>query len=84
MACDAVVTVCSTQAHLTGALGHPGMVLVPHAPNWRYGASGERSTWYPSLLLARQGKAGDWQSPLTQAAQWLSTLQIDAPSSMES
>jgi Flp pilus assembly protein TadD len=71
-AVDAVVTVCSTQAHLTGALGQPGCVLVPANPNWRYGAIGSSMPWYPSLYLARQNQLGDWSSALTAARAWLS------------
>jgi len=73
-AVDAVVTVCSTQAHLTGALGRPGVVLVPANPNWRYGATGDRIPWYPSLKLARQTKLGDWQTPLRALPQILMGL----------
>lgn len=64
-ALDAVVTVCSTQAHLTGALGRPGWVLTPYNPNWRYGAQGETTPWYPSLRLVRQPEPSDWRTPLT-------------------
>lgn len=64
-ALDAVVTVCSTQAHLTGALGRPGWVLTPFSPNWRYGAEGNSMPWYPSLRLLRQESSGDWTAPLT-------------------
>ena len=53
-ALDGVVTVCSTQAHLTGALGRAGWVLTPYSPNWRYGATGSRMPWYPTLRLLRQ------------------------------
>ncbi|MEY4749462.1 MAG: hypothetical protein RIQ60_1676 [Pseudomonadota bacterium] len=70
-ACDAVLTVCSTQAHLTGALGRPGLVLVPANPNWRYGAQGDRMPWYGSLHLVRQQVLGDWTAALAQAAVWL-------------
>lgn len=63
-ALDAVVTVCSTQAHLTGALGRPGWVLTPFSPNWRYGAEDEVMPWYPSLRLLRQTSHGDWTGPL--------------------
>ncbi len=73
-ACDAVVTVCSTQAHLTGALGLSGLALVPLHPNWRYGAEGEHSVWYPSLKLARQLEEGVWEGPLRQARDWLVDL----------
>lgn len=71
---DGVVTVCCTQAHLCGALGVPGLVLVPTNPNWRYGHTGERTPWYPSLRLARQTAHGDWGAPLQSAADWVRTL----------
>lgn len=70
-ACDAVITVCSTQAHLTGALGHPGAVLVPMAPSWRYGASGSSMPWYPSLTLLRQTDPGNWTDVLDDLHHWL-------------
>lgn len=70
---DAVVTVCQTQAHLTGAIGHDGCILVPANPNWRYGASGNRVPWYPTLHLIRQQQAGSWDAPLAEAAAWVMT-----------
>jgi tetratricopeptide (TPR) repeat protein len=70
-ALDSVVTVCSTQAHLTGALGRPGWVLTPFNPNWRYGAEGETMLWYPSLRLLRQTAPGDWSGPLNALRQRL-------------
>lgn len=68
-ALDAVVTVCSTQAHLTGALGRPGWVLTPFSPNWRYGAEGDMMPWYPSLRLLRQTGHGDWSAPFATLRQ---------------
>lgn len=68
-ALDAVVTVCSTQAHLTGALGRPGWVLTPFSPNWRYGAEGDMMSWYPSLRLLRQTGHGDWSAPFATLRQ---------------
>lgn len=73
-ALDGVITVCSTQAHLTGALGVRGIVLVPFNPNWRYGASGDRSPWYPSLQLLRQTQLGAWEDVLKQATESAQTL----------
>lgn len=73
-ALDGVITVCSTQAHLTGALGVPGLVLVPANPNWRYGATGTGSPWYPSLTLVRQTALGDWHHPLNALAPWVNRL----------
>lgn len=73
-ALDAVVTVCSTQAHLTGALGRPGFVLTPFSPNWRYGATGNTMPWYASLRLLRQSRAGDWQATLSALPTELAAL----------
>jgi tetratricopeptide (TPR) repeat protein len=70
-ACDVVLSVCSTQAHLTGALGVPGMVLVPASPNWRYSCSGERLPWYGSLVANRQEHLGDWAAALARCAPWV-------------
>lgn len=70
-ALDAVVTVCNTQAHLTGALGCSGVVLVPSNPNWRYGVKGTKMLWYPSLELIRQQEPDNWETCLNQARFWL-------------
>ena len=74
MALDGVVTACQTQAHLTGALGQRGWVLVPANPNWRYGASGERTPWYPSLELVRQAQGTGWGAALRTLVDRLGTL----------
>jgi len=73
-ALDAVITVCSTQAHLTGALGQTGLVLTPYSPNWRYGAVGDTMPWYASLRLVRQAARADWSSQLGRLRQELAKL----------
>jgi tetratricopeptide (TPR) repeat protein len=70
-ALDQVLTVCTAIVHLTGALGRPGTVMVPFGSDWRYGASGERMAWYPSLRLVRQSRIGDWGSVLEEVARSL-------------
>jgi ADP-heptose:LPS heptosyltransferase len=59
---DAVVTVDTSIAHLAGALGKPVHILLPFAPDWRWGTSGEATAWYPTARLHRQPSTGDWTS----------------------
>lgn len=65
---DVVVTVCSTVAHLAGALGRPCIVLAPTAASWRYLRAGERLPWYPSVRVLRQTRRGVWDDVLERAA----------------
>jgi tetratricopeptide (TPR) repeat protein len=61
-ACDLVVTVSNTTAHLAGALGVPTMVMLPHGIGrlWYWHHDQASSPWYPSCRLIRQSTAGDW------------------------
>ena len=60
-ALDAVVTVQTAVAHLTGAIGRPGLVMIPRRAEWRYGAAGEDIPWYGSLRLLRQTDEAGWR-----------------------
>lgn len=61
---DAVVSVDTAVAHLAGAMGRPVFLLTPHAPDWRWGARGISSIWYPTLTVLRQSAGRDWSAPL--------------------
>jgi len=65
-ALDGIVSVCTAIVHLGGALGRPVWVLAPRVPEWRYGASGDRMPWYPSVRLHRQSADGIW-APVVDA-----------------
>jgi len=64
---DIVVSVCTSVAHLSGALNIPTIVLLsPHA-DWRWLTDENQSTWYPNTTLLRQKVSGDWESIIQNA-----------------
>lgn len=69
--CDVVVSSDTAPAHLAGALGRPGVVLLQHVPDWRWGFEGTATPWYPTLRLARQPRAGDWYAAVARALKLL-------------
>jgi tetratricopeptide (TPR) repeat protein len=70
---DLVITVDTSVAHVSGALGKPTWLLVPHLAEWRWGLSGEESAWYPSARVLRQPGRGDWRGLLRQVADRLAS-----------
>ena len=71
---DLVITVQQTALHIAGGVGTKAWVLVPVAPEWRYGIEGSRMPWYGSVELFRQSKLGDWAGPIEQIRQRLHLL----------
>jgi len=63
---DIVISVDTSVAHLSGALGKPTWVLLPFSPDWRWLLERSDSPWYPSLTLYRQGASGNWTTVLKQ------------------
>lgn len=65
--CHSIVTTDTAPAHLAGALGLPAIVLLQHVPDWRWCVEGTTTPWYPTLKLARQPRAGDWEGAVGRA-----------------
>jgi tetratricopeptide (TPR) repeat protein len=63
---DLVVSVTTAVVDLAGALDVPCWVLVPRKPIWKFGAAGERTPWYGSLRLFRQGAQEKWSAPMAR------------------
>jgi len=61
---DLIVTVDTSIAHLSGALGIKTWVLVTYSPDWRWMLEGDSSPWYKSIKLIRQTKNGNWENTL--------------------
>lgn len=71
---DLVVTVCTSAAHLSGALGQRTWVLLDVNPHWVWLLERNHSPWYPSATLYRQPRFGEWEPVLEAAARDLRAL----------
>ena len=68
--CDEIVSIDNSTVHFAGALNKKCHVLLPHSSDWRWGLTGEKSSyWYRSLDLHWQSSVGDWGSALKSLAE---------------
>src|ERR1700723_1358896 len=65
---DLVISVDTSVAHLSAALGRKTWILLPFNPDCRWLLDRHDSPWYPSARLYRQARTGDWQEVLTRVA----------------
>ncbi|SOE47059.1 hypothetical protein SAMN05446635_0126 [Burkholderia sp. OK233] len=63
---DLVITVCTSVAHLSGALGVPTWLLLDVNPHWVWMLGRGDSPWYPSMRIYRQREYDDWLPVLEQ------------------
>jgi hypothetical protein len=71
-AMDVVITIDTAIANLAGALHVPVWVAVPFVADWRWGATGHGTPWYPTARIYRQPSPGDWASVFQRMASDLS------------
>ena len=69
---DLVITVDTMTAHLAGAEGIPTWLLLPYAPDWRWGLEGEKTPWYPCMRIFRQGPDRQWAPVIQRVVEELS------------
>ncbi|MCC7166655.1 MAG: tetratricopeptide repeat protein [Rhodospirillales bacterium] len=74
---DLVISADSAPAHLAGGLGRPVWMPINIVPDWRWGLSGERSFWYPSMTLFRQARPNDWSEPVARMRERLAGRRDD-------
>ncbi len=63
---DLLITVDTSVAHLSAALGKPTWIMLPYAPDFRWLLNRSDTPWYPSVQLFRQSKPRDWESVTSQ------------------
>ncbi|MBN3821381.1 glycosyltransferase family 9 protein, partial [Paraburkholderia sp. Se-20369] len=67
-ALDLVITVCTSVAHLAGALGARTWVLLDVNPHWPWLLERRDSPWYPTATLYRQPAFGQWEAVMDEVA----------------
>ena len=78
---DLVISVDTAVAHLSGALGKPTWLLLPHNSDFRWLLDSVDCPWYPSMKIFRQSQPKDWESVSKEVIKALSlvvALDIDS------
>ena len=65
-AMDLVITVDTSLAHLSGALGKPTLIMLPWNPEWRWLLDRQDSPWYPTAKLFRQPNRDNWEAVIKE------------------
>lgn len=71
---DLIITVDTLTANLAGAMGRPTWVLVPYVCDWRWMFEGEKTPWYPSVRVFRQGADRRWEPVIEKVCEELKKL----------
>jgi tetratricopeptide (TPR) repeat protein len=71
---DLVISVCTSAAHLAGAIGKRAWVLLDVNPHWVWQLERRDSPWYPHTTLYRQQQFRQWEPVLEEVATDLRAL----------
>jgi len=72
---DLIITVCTSIAHLAGAMGKPVWVLLSSSAYWLWLLERDDSPWYPTMRLFRQKERGNWVTVFNEVRQALEQRQ---------
>ena len=70
---DLVISVDTSVAHLTGALGKKIWMMCPLVPDYRWMSSGTSTPWYPTMKIFRQVEENNWDNVIADV---MSDLQL--------
>jgi hypothetical protein len=70
---DLVITVDTSVAHLSAALGRPTWILLPYTPDFRWLLDRDDSPWYPTVRLFRQSSRRDYAEVIARVRAELKT-----------
>ena len=67
-ACDFIITVSNTNAHIAGALGKKTLLLLPKGKGrlWYWSSNKNNSLWYSSIEVIEQDFPGEWVSVINE------------------
>jgi len=67
-ACDFIITVSNTNAHIAGALGKKTFLLLPKGKGrlWYWSSTKNQSLWYSSIEVIEQDFPGEWETVINE------------------
>jgi tetratricopeptide (TPR) repeat protein len=63
---DIIISIDSSLVHVSGALGKKTLLLLPFAPDWRWGVDDTNTNWYNSVQIYRQAVPSHWREPFLE------------------
>ena len=65
-AMNVVITVDTSVAHLSGALGIKTFLLIPYVNDWRWFDDDKTTPWYKSVKIFKQTTPISWEEPINE------------------